>query len=757
MILLKGRKGKKKTVKKIDDDSSNNVKIEFLLTKDKILELQTKDSFGIKTFINSLPFFGNEISLIKHRPNKEKYPVGKAQEPSIKIDISNFTKRIDVKLKENPALYKKVKNMRTEFKQRANNENNLSNINLISSISYNNENNDKNGEEINKDSIGNTSSLMNIFDIKSIKTIKYIDFFIHIFIILSITIEFILSLIFLNDNIQRFKSLSNSYKILSNIDYTKYFITEAILVNLTNSNYFHNKNVSPKEYISYIKSELGNYREEFSELFGIFVATNIKFSKEFSNYVSKTIINITTLTNGIKTNDGQPFNSALTKLTNALFYISTLDDNKIIDMNNKYAYELMLNLLNGYYMSFEQLTIILFNDFKIKTKKYPLTNIIIFIITITISILYIIIFWKMMTKLDYDREKPINLFLTIKKNIFEDLKASSENFSNKLLNKFFGNEEDEEESQKEYISNIKPNDINIAKFKALNEYKSSISKESSFFNYFIQLIILFIIVNLFILLKYINAVFYFKDTAEFIEVYNQTQFSHNYLVLRIDVIKQYLFNDSIPNFNSVEKHSSNFFSFFHCFKNISYQFEESLIISSKIDSFLGDEYRNTFKQYFYNDFKDIAEFEEFNKEILFNNTNKLENGFKQIALEIFERLRFLSIQYFINGTRNEYNYISNLVYDNSWYYIDKMLLRLVRPWYKSIIEIMDSFFFNFVENIKVLYISYYIVLVVVISLYYWIIWKRYEENFITLMKKSFDLLNLIPEEIKNIIVQKLNE
>ena len=38
----------------------------------------------------------------------------------------------------------------------------------------------------------------------------------------------------------------------------------------------------------------------------------------------------------------------------------------------------------------------------------------------------------MMTKLDDDREKPINLFLTIKKKVFEDLKSSSENFSNKL-------------------------------------------------------------------------------------------------------------------------------------------------------------------------------------------------------------------------------------------------------------------------------------------------------------------------------------
>ena len=48
------------------------------------------------------------------------------------------------------------------------------------------------------------------------------------------------------------------------------------------------------------------------------------------------------------------------------------------------------------------------------------------------------------------------------------MKQSSENFSNQLLNKLFGNEDDndEEESQEEYEPNIQKNDINIVKFKA---------------------------------------------------------------------------------------------------------------------------------------------------------------------------------------------------------------------------------------------------------------------------------------------------
>ena len=63
------------------------------------------------------------------------------------------------------------------------------------------------------------------------------------------------------------------------------------------------------------------------------------------------------------------------------------------------------------------------------------------------------------------------MFLTIKKEIFEDLKNDSEDFSNKLLNKLMGNEENEEENQKDNHKSIKENDINIVKFKALNETK----------------------------------------------------------------------------------------------------------------------------------------------------------------------------------------------------------------------------------------------------------------------------------------------
>jgi len=89
----------------------------MILTKDRILELQTRDSTGIRGFINLLPFFGEEISLVKHRANKELYHVGMMHEPIIKIHLNDFCKRMDKKIKLNPNLLKKVKNSQKILKK----------------------------------------------------------------------------------------------------------------------------------------------------------------------------------------------------------------------------------------------------------------------------------------------------------------------------------------------------------------------------------------------------------------------------------------------------------------------------------------------------------------------------------------------------------------------------------------------------------------------------------------------------------------
>ena len=61
------------------NQSKKNGKKEFKFTKDKIIELQSRNWKEIEDFIKLFPFYGDEISLIRFRPNGYQYSSGKAQ------------------------------------------------------------------------------------------------------------------------------------------------------------------------------------------------------------------------------------------------------------------------------------------------------------------------------------------------------------------------------------------------------------------------------------------------------------------------------------------------------------------------------------------------------------------------------------------------------------------------------------------------------------------------------------------------------
>ena len=253
-----------------------------------------------------------------------------------------------------------------------------------------------------------------------------------------------------------------------------------------------------------------------------------------------------------------------------------------------------------------------------------------------------------MTSLDNDREKPINLFLTIKKNIFEELKNSSENFSNKLLNKIFGVEENEEESKEEYRTYIKPSDINIAKFKALNEFKVS-NNRGNFLYYFIQLSIFYFVYNILIMYKYISTRHYFTNIDDFLKVYDLARFCQIFLVTRIDIEKQYLYNKSISNYNFSDEQMIN--NYLQCFLNISDQIEIAIKEISKTKSFLQDSFKDKFRLYFYRNYTELIKNDLKSNNSLYTGAIP-EEGFNIINFKIFNIIRFLSVKYFLNEERD---------------------------------------------------------------------------------------------------------
>ena len=172
-----------------------------------------------------------------------------------------------------------------------------------------------------------------------------------------------------------------------------------------------------------------------------------------------------------------------------------------------------------------------------------------------------------------------------------------------------------------------------------------------------------------------------------------------------------------------------------------------LISTSKTDSFLKGDYKKTFSQYLYHDFSKMLHLNEEpdNKNLLL----LFENGFKPITFNIFEKLRFFWLQEIENK--------GNIINDQKWFDLDYLLTQVIRPWYNGLIDIMNESVEHFMNNSKLIQIALFIVVIVIVILAYCIIWKSYEEQLTLLLKRSFDLINLIPEEIKYLIVSKLNE
>jgi len=504
-------------------------------------------------------------------------------------------------------------------------------------------------------------------------------------------------------------------------------------------------------YIKSIKTELSNYHVQLSNIFSRFSSPDVVLSKEYKEFSTTVKVEMKTWNNGVEKIEYQPLQSAQTKLMNAIIYISnSAPEKNVFSLDDKYIYELSLNLLNSHYSNYERIITYMANDFKTTSKSIGIKSIIIFSLSLFFSIAFLYIFWILMIRMDNDREKPVNLFLTIKNKVFEDLKNTSENFSNKLLNKFFGVDENEEESQQNYTTNVRPNDINITKFMALNEYKETNNKGNSFIFYYVQLTLFLAIFNIILIIKYIDSRIYHNNINEYVKIYNCTRFSEIYLMTRIDIMKQYLEDPITSYFNCEGK--DNILMFLNSFTSISEQIQSTILETSITNSFLKDGYKVDFEKYFYHEFTKLIN----------NNAPNMQEyskyGFKTVTLEIFEMLRLLFIKYFINDQRNINNKnISNLINDNKFMYLDVTIKTFFRPWYQNLVELFDSYFYSYIDYRINAFILLFIFMLILISIFYCIIWKRYEEEFINKIEKSFDLINLIPEEIKSIIVTKLNE
>ena len=497
-------------------------------------------------------------------------------------------------------------------------------------------------------------------------------------------------------------------------------------------------NFGLENYLKIISSELALNRQEFTEVYETF--TSNELCKEYKNYMEKTSIEIYTLTVNIEEKLTLLLNSAMTRISSS---INDLVSNpSLMIISNRETYELMHNLINQ----------ILLND-PIKSTKLKIPLIIIVITYFVISIIILFTFLKLLSIFSLEREKPINLFLTIKKGVFENLKNSAENFSNKLLNKFFGNEDNEEESKLDSETNIQPNDINIAKFKAANEYDISINKAFDFLPINV-IIIIFLLINLmYLIFKYANFRKKMDNITQFLYLFDKMNIAKSDFILSIEIFKSYLFNKSIPILNNNTKDT-----FIDNFLFLTSGFEDSIIYTSKTKSFLNGEYLQKYEQYYLGDFRELLDKDFLN--IYSDQLNFfLKYRIKPIQLSIFEIIRYITIVYCIGEIDLEDDSISILLSKGGMKIFQLNLLaeNMNRKWFDDIVKLMINSIYEYQNNTNLIYIIDFICLLIIVILYYLIVWRINYENLKFLLKESVDLINLIPHEIKNIIIEKLNE
>ena len=743
------KKNKKGTFDLLEESSDDEFKKEeVVLSKEKILELQGMDSNYIKNFIFSLPFNGSDVSLEKHRPNKEKYPAGKTTEPHIKIEVSHFIKRMEEKILSDPNLLKKIRN--SALKSDA-----LTNIDIDSDDYLSaplSPKKETNKEELGREISDVSSVLSKLFDDSAIQLFIIISFCIFTYIIALSSLEFALTYKQMNKVKNDLDFFRKGADLMNIMLYTKYFLTEAVIANKLNDskkNYVGQENMTLDAFNNEIKIELSAYHQKFSELYNSFTSNTNRFSQDYKDFMDKENMTFYSLANDIPVDEEKQFSASLNKIPASLFYVSTvLDQDNVLTMKMRNTYELMQNLLNGYINKWRRVTFILGTDAK-KSTENLFFSLIILIFTIIFAIISVYVYYRVLFNISINSEKPINLILTIKKKIFEDLKNSAESFANKLLNKFFGNEDNEEESQQDFQTNINSNDINMVKF------KSPSTGSYSCFGFIVQILqlVLFLgIVEIYFIFKYIYSMDTFDSMNKYIDVYNITKFTDSDIISTIDVVKSFLYNDNIPIYevDSIEPYISSFYE-------ISNFIEQTIIETSKTECFLKNEYKSKFIDYLYGDFSELVK----NDIDIEKYGDYIKNGFRPILSEIYEIIRYFGFQYLskedhFKDTRID-KITCTLINSEFWIDLNSIVKNILRYWFINIEIIMDKLFNEYMSRANVVHTIIFVILQCFLVLYLIILWRKYYLTVKVMIKKSQELINLIPEEIKYIMVEKINE
>ena len=268
-------------------------------------------------------------------------------------------------------------------------------------------------------------------------------------------------------------------------------------------------------------------------------------SQNFTNYIKTELLNVYIIQNNEKLYM-QCYISVLDsikQISTSIFQITS--PNQIISQNNRDVFLLTYNLLNDFYLKWNKATEILVSELMNQNTTY-IIQIILFVFSFVISIISFFIIRQLLNQFIKEREKSVDLFLSIKKNKFEELKISAETFLNKLFNKLYGNEETEEDMLDETAMTIDTSDFNIQQFTKHVHKKPYVSSGTENMALLLRVLGFFLFFQIYMVFKFSYYQISMKNFLNFSDIYHSTQFLQSDLVLTVDIHKQYLYNTKIP-------------------------------------------------------------------------------------------------------------------------------------------------------------------------------------------------------------------
>ncbi len=736
-----------KKIKKTKKEESSSEEEEPLkeISKEIINKMQTRSTNEIQEYIFSLAFYGKNISLEKHRPNKERYPTGMSAEPIIKINLMEFKLRVQDKLKKMQKTYQK----RTSLLVSNNSESETSN-NQISEDENTNDKNDFNTPDIKKEkqkeeeiSIDPNIYLNQYVGTKSIKRIQILSIYMFISIIIILICEFLITLSYINKIVDSLKFGQNSYKINNGIAYTKYFITEALFLN-DFPDYPHVNGSSKIEYIHDLMQELSNYQVSISGSYSFLSNTSkIKYIKNLTEFMNSITFNILTISNGEKHTENLNLASAMGRLSTDIFFVSIIRDNtNQITMKNKNTYDLMVNLLNDYYIYWYEITKSIFNSVD-SFNQIPTSFYIIFILSFVLTILNCFLLQKFLRIIFIEKEKPLELVLTIKKKVFDSLKSNSDVFLNNLLNKIVGNDDLEQETKSEASLKIMDNDIVIQKLKNKNHYQKGSGSKADFILVYIYYILIFVVIEIFLIIKFVKVKNSLKVYSKYAKVLNSTEYCQLNLVSTCDFLKSFFYDKSIKILNRTDTE----IIIEETIEEISNSFGDMILSVYNNLNYLKKNFEDYFETLLNFNIENVLQGNELSiSMIIFSKVN----GLKSIAFRYFEIFRFIWQCYLFNPNEN-------FLYYSKFKPLNNFLRNAIRPWFDTLHSKLYSDYFDYHDGQKLFNIYAFIIILILLIIYYLFFWRNYERDLKEKLINSLELLNLLPSEIKLKMVDKLKE